>query len=193
MFETEKSSGRNAKFLNQPETKDYHNDVIPFATCSYLPRHFVAMNEKKKMVWHRVWPWVVGGLLVAYFYAYFAAMTTGDVDLAQCHALEAAVVARNAIPASVSAPGQPGIFCDRAIQIPFLRRYEKVFVYGVTDKTAQDRVLAAIREFQLTRGGGRVLVEFFEKENWIAWSDQSGERSGGHRGPEVPVREVWVR
>jgi len=63
----------------------------------------------------------------------------------------------------------------------------------VTDKTAQDRVLAAIREFQLTRGGGRVLVEFFEKENWIAWSDQSGERSGGHRGPEVPVREVWVR
>jgi hypothetical protein len=79
------------------------------------------------------------------------------------------------------------------MQIPLLRRYEKVFVYGVTDKTAQDGVMAAIREFQRRRGGGRVLVEFFEKENWIAWSDQGCGRSGGHRGPEVAVREDWVR
>ncbi len=151
------------------------------------------MNEKGKMVWHKVWPWIVGGLLVAYFYAYFAAMATGDVDLVECHALEAAVVARNTIPPSVSAPGQPGIFCDRGIQMPFLRRYEKVFVYGVTDKTAQDGVMASIREFQRTHGGGRVLVDFFAKENWIVWSDQSGGRSGGHRGPEVAVWEDWVR
>jgi hypothetical protein len=134
---------------------------------------------------------VAGGLAVAYFYAYFAAMTTGDVDLAGCHALEEAVTAKYAIPMSVSSPGQAGIFCERAVRLPFLTQYEKVYVYGVREAGEQDSILGAVREFHGTQGG-RILVEFFERENWQAWSDPATGMSGGKRGPETAVRSGWI-
>ena len=143
--------------------------------------------------------WGLGIVLLVYFYAYFNAMTTGDVDLAGCHALEEAVTARVTIPMSVSSPGQPGIFCDRAVRLPLLTQYEKVYVYGVTETAEQDAILGAVREFQGTQQGkqhgeqhGKILVEFFLKENWQAWSDPASGRSGGKRGPETAMRAVWT-
>jgi hypothetical protein len=190
--EKEKRSGRNVKFRQGLETKDYHSDVLPTGPGICLPQNEMTTIGTEKIIWHRTWPWILGGLLLAYFYAYFAAMSSGDVDLAECHALEAAVVERNVVPPSVSAPRQPGIFCDRAIQMPFLRRYEKVFVYGVTDRAAQDGIVASVKEFRAARKGVPLVVEFFEKENWITWSDGNG-KSGGRRGKEIAVREDWVR
>ncbi len=137
-------------------------------------------------------PWVLGGLLVAYFYAYFMAMGSGDVEMAECHQLESAVVEKHTIPSSISAPGQPAIFCDRAIQLPFLRHYEKVYVYGVLDGAAQDAIVLTLRDFHQAGSGGRIEVQFFEKENWQRWSDPKTGDSGGRRGPETPLRTQWI-
>jgi hypothetical protein len=136
--------------------------------------------------------WGPGLLLVAYFYAYFTALTTGDVDLAQCHALESAVMANNTIPMSVSSPGQPGIFCERAIQQPLLTHYDRLYVYGVLDAAAQDAIVVAVREFQVHHAG-KILLLFIAKENWTPWSDPGTQRNGGRRGPETPLRTVWVK
>jgi hypothetical protein len=149
-------------------------------------------SEPTKFPTRQVFIWGPGLLLVAYFYAYFTAMTTGDVDLAQCHALESAVTARNTIPVSASAPGQPAVFCDRAIQQPFLTHYERVYIYGVTDAAAQDAIVASVRDFQ-TQHPGKIFVQFIDKENWQPWSDPSSGRSGGKRGPESPQRTLWLK
>ena len=149
------------------------------------------LKAAPKFSWLRTLPWVIGGLLLAYFYAYFTAMTTGDVDLVQCHALEAAVTAKSTIPPSVSSPGRPGIFCDRAIRLPFLMRYEKVYVYGVTNVGAQDTIVQTLGDFPGAHDG-KVLVEFFAKENWAAWSHPATGDKGGQRGTETPLRTIWI-
>ena len=149
-------------------------------------------SEPAKFPTRQMFIWGPGLLLVAYFYAYFTAMTTGDVDLAQCHALESAVAAKNTVPMSVSAPGQPGIFCDRAIQQPFLTHYERVYVYGVVDTAQQDAIVAAVREYR-AQHPEKILLLFIAKENWTAWSDPATGRSGGRRGPETPLRTAWVK
>ncbi len=153
----------------------------------------ILTGETPKTSKLKAWSWGAGILLLAYFYAYFNAMTTGDVDLAECHALESAVTARNTIPLSVSTPGSPGVFCDRAIQLPFLKHYEKVYVYGVTDAGAQDAILTTLRDFNSVHHQGRILVAFFAKENWQTWSDPATGRSGGRRGPETPARSLWIK
>lgn len=156
----------------------------------------ILTGESPKTSKLKTFSWSAGIFLLVYFYAYFNAMTTGDVDLAGCHALEEAVTAKHAIPMSVSSPGQPGIFCDRAVRLPLLTQYEKVYVYGVMESVEQDSILGAVRDFHGTQHGnqrGKILVEFFEKENWQPWSDPSTGRSGGKRGAETAVRSVWIQ
>ena len=152
----------------------------------------ILTGESPKTSKLKTWSWGAGIFLLAYFYAYFSAMTTGDVDLAGCHALEEAVTAKHTIPMSVSSPGQPGIFCDRAVRLPLLTHYEKVYVYGVTEAAEQDAIVATVREFQ-SQHPARVLVQFIDKENWQTWSDPATGRNGGKRGPEATTRAVWVR
>jgi hypothetical protein len=153
----------------------------------------ILTGETPKTSKLKTWSWGAGILLLAYFYAYFNAMTTGDVDLAECHALESAVTAKHTILLSVSTPGSPGVFCDRAIQLPFLRHYEKVYVYGVTDARAQDGILTTLRDFNSVHHHERILVAFFTKENWQTWSDSATGSSGGRRGPETPTRSLWIK
>src|SRR5271156_6680456 len=140
------------------------------------------LTESKPIRWRRVWPWVFGGVLVAYFYAYFMAMATGDVEMAQCHQLESAVEAKHSIPGSTSSPGRPAIFCDRAVKFPFLAPYEKVYVYGVLDAASQEAIVRTLQKFYRERNSEKVQVQFFEKENWKTWSDPATGRSGGRRG-----------
>jgi hypothetical protein len=152
----------------------------------------ILTGESPKTSKLKTWSWGAGIFLLAYFYAYFNAMSTGDVDLAECHELESAVSAKHSIPLSLSAPGSPAVFCDRAIQLPLLKHYENVYVYGVTEATAQDAILATLREFRGGHRQGRIRVAFFARENWQTWSDPATGRSGGHRGPETPVRSLWI-
>jgi hypothetical protein len=152
----------------------------------------ILTGETPKTSKLKTWSWGGGIFLLAYFYAYFNALTTGDVNLAKCHELEKAVTAKDAIPMSVSSPGHAGIFCDRAIQLPLLTHYEKVYVYGVTDSAAQDSIVATVRDFHGPQHG-KIEVLFFVKENWQPWSDPASGASGGKRGPETAVRVAWIK
>jgi hypothetical protein len=151
------------------------------------------MTTSQRIPWWQIILWLFGGLLVAYFYAYFVAMTTGDVELAECHDVETAVIAKHTIPLAISSPGRPGIFCDRAIKLPFLTHYKKVYVYGVTEPNAQDAIVQTLQRFDRDHKSGKLLVQFFAKENWTTWSDPATGGSGGRRGRETPLREVWIK
>jgi hypothetical protein len=93
---------------------------------------------------------------------------------------------------SLSQPGSPGIFCDLGVHFPLLRSYDHIFIYSVLDGREQDSILADVQ-----RAGGPpharpILLQFFEKENWKTWSDPATGRSGGSRGPETPLRSIWI-
>jgi len=119
--------------------------------------------------------------------------TTSADDLYECKAIVNAVEAKHEIPASSSAPGESGIFCDKGVRFPFLTSYDTLFVYGVTDKSAQNSIVKTLVEMRQESHIRDVFVRFFDSENWKTWSDPNSGRRGGERGPETPIREAWIR
>jgi hypothetical protein len=145
-----------------------------------------------KRRWVAIMAWMVGGLLVAYAYAFVSATTTDSEDLSGCPAIVSAVTSRHALPVSVSEPGNPAIFCDLGVHFPWLRSYYSVFVYGVLDQGQQESIITDLRSFHRASHMQRILVRFFEKENWKTWADVSTGASGGSRGPEAPLIKAWI-
>jgi hypothetical protein len=143
--------------------------------------------------WPRVLPWLIGGFLVVYIYAFLVATTTSDLDLYECKNLAAAVLAGHAIPESKSSPGQPAVFCHLEVQIPFLIRYDKVYIYGVTAKTSQDSIADSLQGFRIRYHNRKILLQFFANENWQTWSNPDTGMHGGERGPETPIRLIWIK
>jgi hypothetical protein len=135
--------------------------------------------------------WLVGGFLVAYAYTFISATASDSENLTGCQAIVSAVTSRHRLPASVSEPGSPAISCDLGVHFPLLRSYYDVFIYGV-NKTEQDAILADLRAFQSKTHTLKILVRFYEKENWKTWSDPKSGRTGGSRGPETPTFKAWV-
>jgi len=140
---------------------------------------------------HHIAAWIIGGLIIAYCYAFINAITTASEDSDQCKALESAVIANREIPMSISQPGRPAAFCELGVHFPFLRTYFTVFIYGVLDRAQQDAIVSSLRSAPRPNGK-RLLVQFFEKENWRTWSDPNSGRSGGNRGPETPIATHWI-
>jgi hypothetical protein len=136
--------------------------------------------------------WLLGGFLVAYAYTFISATASDSENLSGCQAVVSAVTSRHRIPPSVSEPGSPAVSCDLGVHFPLLRTYYTVFIYGVLDRGEQDGVVADLRTFHRASPTPRILVQFFEKENWRAWSDPKTGRSGGSRGPETPIFKAWV-
>jgi hypothetical protein len=151
------------------------------------------VTEATKTLWRRALPWLIGGFAVAYIYAFLVATTTGDLELYECTKLAAAVLAKHSIPESKSAPGHAGIFCHLEVQLPFLIRYDKAYIYGVTDKTSQDSIAHTLQEFRAGYHSRKILVQFFATENWKTWSNPDTGTHGGDRGPEIPIRLVWIK
>jgi hypothetical protein len=131
-------------------------------------------------------------LAVAYLLAYLMVTTTSAEDLFECKNIVAAVEAKHQIPPSVSTPGRPGILCDKGVRFPFLNSYDTVMVYGVINRDEQDALIATLQDYRHRRHTRKVLLRFFEKENWRSWSSRSTGRSGGERGPETTIREAWI-
>jgi hypothetical protein len=136
--------------------------------------------------------WVAGGLLIAYAYAFISATTSASEKSSECTTIVSAVTSKHSVPVSISTPGRPAVFCDLGVHFPWLRTYDTVFIYGVLDKGQQDSILADLRSFHRTTHTQRILVQFFEKENWKTWSDPSSGSSGGSRGPETPLVKAWI-
>lgn len=141
---------------------------------------------------HKIAAWVGGGLIIAYCYAFINAITTASENSYQCKALESAAITGHQIPTSVSQPGRPGAFCELGVHFPLLRTYFTVFIYGVLDRTQQNAIVDSLRTAPRGPSARKILVEFFEKENWRPWSDSSSGRSGGNRGPETPIAIQWI-
>jgi hypothetical protein len=145
-----------------------------------------------KRRWVPIIAWIVGGLLVAYAYAFVSATTTDSEDLSGCQAIVSAVSSSHSLPLSVSEPVHPAIFCDLGVHFPLLRSYYSVFIYGVLDKGQQNSIIADLQRFHRASHTQKILVRFFAKENWKAWSDPASGRSGGSRGPESALVRVWI-
>jgi hypothetical protein len=131
-------------------------------------------------------------VLFIYGLSYLTVTTESADDLFECKAIVKEVEAKHEIPASLSAPGQPGIFCDKGVRLPFLTSYDTLFIYGVADKSVQDSIITNLENQRHKSHTGKILVRFFDKENWKTRSDPATGLKGGYRGSETPVREVWV-
>ena len=147
--------------------------------------------QMRKRRWAPI-TWLLSGFLVAYAYAFISATASDSENLSGCQAIVSAVTSRHRLPLSVSEPGSPAVSCDLGVHFPLLRTYYSVFIYGVLDKGEQGSILADLRAFHSASHGQKILVQFFEKENWRAWSDLKTGRSGGSRGPETPIFKAWI-
>jgi hypothetical protein len=151
------------------------------------------MIETPRARWRRPLPWLIGSLAIVYVYAFLVATTTGDLELYECKNLAAAIRAKHLIPDSKSSAGSPAIGCHLEVQLPFLFRYDKVHVYGVVDKNSQDSIALTLQSFRRDYHSRKILIEFFENENWKTWSNPDTGAHGGERGPETPIRLIWVK
>src|SRR5258708_1449837 len=88
--------------------------------------------------------------------------------------------------------GQPGDFLRPGRSFPLLKTYYSVYICGVLDKREQDSVVGNLRTYHRASHIPKILVQFFEKENWRAWSDPKSGRRGGSRGPETPIAKAWI-
>jgi hypothetical protein len=140
---------------------------------------------------HHIAGYIVGGLIIAYCYAFINAITTASENSYQCKALESAAITGHQIPTSVSQPGKAAAFCELGVHFPLLRTYFTVFIYGVIDRAQQDAIVNSIRRAPRPNQK-RILVQFFDRENWRPWSDPNSGRSGGNRGPETPIATQWI-
>jgi hypothetical protein len=141
---------------------------------------------------HKIAAWIVGGLIIVYCYAFINAITNASENSDQCKALESAATTGHQIPTSVSQPGKPAAFCELGVHFPLLRTYFTVFIYGVLDRTQQDAIVGSLNNMPRGPNAKKILVQFFEKENWRSRSDPASARSGGSRGPETPIVSQWI-
>jgi hypothetical protein len=153
---------------------------------------FAPLTPKRRFRWRTVGMWLLLTILIMYSYAFIMATTTDGNDQAECQSLVSAVRSRHGIPLSVSRPGSPAIFCDLGVHFPFLQSYDSVFIYGELDHGEQGSIVVDVRSAAGSSRTRPILVQFFEKENWKMWSDPATGRSGGSRGPETPIRKVWI-
>jgi hypothetical protein len=130
--------------------------------------------------------------VIAYAYFYFVATTTGADDLFNCKAAVTSIVSAVHIPESISSPGQPAVFCNKEADGLLLRPVEHIRIYGVVDPKEQAAVLNAIEKVPAKINARRIVVEFYERENWKTWSDASTGNRGGERGPETPIRRSLI-
>jgi hypothetical protein len=151
------------------------------------------MSGASRTRWHIHTSWVAGTLLLAYAYAFVAAMVRASENVGECQHLVASLSSKYQVPLSVSAPGSPAIFCDAAVHFPLLTVYDNVFIYGVGTPATQRAIEAWLRAFHAAAGSRPILLQFFDKENWRTWSDPHSGRGGGNRGPETAIRTVWIR
>lgn len=118
-------------------------------------------------------------------------IATGADRLGECPGLDQAASSSNVIPESKSRPGLPAVGCEVERRGMFLSYYNDVWVYGVTDPAAQQRVLDGIAEQFRQAHTHPVQVTFRDKENWTVRQTNSGATFGSG-GPTKLIRIVNI-
>jgi hypothetical protein len=125
---------------------------------------------------------------------WYLVSTMPDPDVVdECRAIAASVESKISIPASLSSPGHPALFCDKGIGGVLLRPYDRVSIYGVSVDSQQEAAVDALGQAKQQLKTKPIIVEFYENENWTNWSDPKTGRSGGNRGLETPIRRVIIK
>jgi len=103
-----------------------------------------------------------------------------EVDRKECSALIAPLQAQFSFPASVnpvSPSDKAAVFCGiegRGVFFPAL--YTHVTIYGIVDRSTQDRILEALRK--VPRDGFKpIIIRFYERELWTVTYSQDGTTS----------------
>jgi hypothetical protein len=121
-------------------------------------------------------------------------LQTGADILGDCNGLMQAANNSGDIPRSVSVPGKPAVGCAVERYGMFLSFYNDLIVWGVTSRTAQDRVLENVANYRRDVSTHPVRIGFYESENWRPLRvDATGKGWGGQRGPEKLIRIVTLR
>jgi hypothetical protein len=146
-------------------------------------------------------------LLVSYIgwglFSFLALAVRKSGDLGHCQDFVDAAVHTNAVPQSVSSPGQPAVFCSVAVYGILRSRYQVMETYGVP-RDQQQKVLAALTIAHHRVNGAAVQVVFYQRENWrvggpynadgtLANKDGTVIPGSATRGPEKIERVSVIR
>lgn len=118
-------------------------------------------------------------------------MQTGADRLGECPGLNQAASASNVIPVSKLRPDYPAVGCAVERRGIFLSYYNYLWVYGVTDAAAQQRVLDGIAEHFRQAHTHPVQVMFYDKENWSVRQLENGRTAISGR-PSKLIRVVNI-
>jgi hypothetical protein len=146
-------------------------------------------------------------LLVSYIgwglFSFLASAFQKSGDLGHCQDFIDAAVHTNAVPQSVSSPGQPAAFCSIAEYGILRSRYQVLETYGVP-RDQQSKVLTAVTAAHRRVHGPPVQVVFYQRENWriggpynadgtLADKDGTVIPGSATRGPEKIERVSVIR
>jgi hypothetical protein len=133
-------------------------------------------------------------ILYGAFYFGMQYIQTGADRLGECPDLDQAANASNDVPESLWMPPLPAVGCAVERYGIFLSFYNRLTIRGVTDPTAQERILKNLSAYRRQHITHPIRVVFFEKQNWIQHPGKNGA-SWGERGPEPDklLRVVNVR
>jgi hypothetical protein len=142
-------------------------------------------------------PWLKYVLLLAivfavYGCAYLYSTIESAEDVMECTVVADALASERSIPASISTPGRPAVFCDPGVRFLLLRRFDHVRVYGVIIGEDRRSIVNKLRAFHRVSKTKPILVEFYDRENWQTWSDSATGMKGGQRGPEHSVEKAFI-
>ena len=122
---------------------------------------------------------VVVPLTVLYtlFMFVMQSVQTGSDRLGECGGLDEAASSSKMIPEARWSPGHAAVACGAQRRGMFLALYNQVWIYGVTDPTAQRLVLGRITEHYREARTHPVQVMFYEGSDWS--SHRQGSRIVG--------------
>jgi hypothetical protein len=115
-------------------------------------------------------------------------IATGADRLGECDGVVQAASTSNVIPESKRSPGHPAVGCSVERRGMFLSYYNDIWVYGVTDLAAQQRVLDGIAERFRQAHTHPVQVTFRGEENWTVRQSKNGKATFGSGGPTKLIR-----
>jgi hypothetical protein len=118
-------------------------------------------------------------------------VASGADRLGECPGLDQAAASSNVIPESKRSPGSPAVGCSVERRGMFLSYYNDIWVYGVTDPAAQQRVLDGIAGQIRQAHTHPVQVTFRERENWTTRQGKNGVTFGSG-GPTKLLRIVNI-
>jgi hypothetical protein len=86
---------------------------------------------------------------------------------------------------SVSQPDRPPVYSNPGSKMLLMQPTE-IGMYGVTDRTEQDKVISEVQAAVRNQKFKPVDLSFMDHENWVVYGNAS------ERGPELQLRRVRI-